>query len=451
MADVIKVTLVNRVPNSVTVSTGVSGGGTWGTISGTITDQSDLVTYVTSERPNYPVVSPDGTSFIIVAGNDGTLAAIPTTSTAPSITTLPTISGTLEVGVTLTATAGNVSGDPTPTRVLQWQRSDNGTTGWVDISGATGTTYLLGFNDEDKYIRVAQTEENILGTATANSASTGQIQPAPSTFLLDLYPNASAAYSLRKLSVFYSGDAIIVRRASDNVTQSIGFVSNQLDIASLESFCAGTDGFVTTWFDQSGNGVDNTNANASSQPKIVSSGSTILENGKPTIQWVQDTDILNAITNVSISNNLTFIAVNAANINGSAASDGAIAQYNQDSANHISIGYRDGGYFTRLYKNSSVNGINGYDFSSTSLNLVFDYIDYTNVSNEIYVDNVSGSDANGGRSSISGNSSITIGNRVGGGSFSPQCAISEMIFYESDQSSNRSGIQTNINAFYNIY
>jgi len=103
-------------------------GATWGSISGTVTNQADLVSYVTSERANYPVVSPNGTSYIIVAGNDGTLQAIPPDSTAPSITSIPTISGTLNVGETLRATAGNVSGEPTPTQVLQWQRSDDGLT-----------------------------------------------------------------------------------------------------------------------------------------------------------------------------------------------------------------------------------------------------------------------------------------------------------------------------------
>ena len=57
MLDCVTVTLVNRVPNSVTVSTGVSGGGTWGTISGTITDQSDLVTYVADEIASIPAPS----------------------------------------------------------------------------------------------------------------------------------------------------------------------------------------------------------------------------------------------------------------------------------------------------------------------------------------------------------------------------------------------------------
>ena len=35
-------------------------------------------------------------------------------------------------------------------------------------------------------------------------------------FLLDSYPNATAAYSLRKLRRAYTGDSIEVRRSSDN-------------------------------------------------------------------------------------------------------------------------------------------------------------------------------------------------------------------------------------------
>ena len=105
------------------------------------------------------------------------------------------------------------------------------------------------------------------------------------TGLLDTYSGAAAAYSLRQLSSTYSGDAIVVRRASDNTTQAIGFVNNELDTATLESFCSGTDGFVTTWYDQSGNNRNVTKTTAASQPQIVSSGSTITDNGKPAIEF----------------------------------------------------------------------------------------------------------------------------------------------------------------------
>jgi len=70
MVDCIKVTLVNRVPNSVTVSTGVSGGGTWGTISGTITDQSDLVTYVADEIAAIPTPTTPTLDDVLTAGDE---------------------------------------------------------------------------------------------------------------------------------------------------------------------------------------------------------------------------------------------------------------------------------------------------------------------------------------------------------------------------------------------
>ena len=77
-------------------------------------------------------------------------------------------------------------------------------------------------------------------------------------YLLDDYSGAAAAYSLRLLSSTYTGYAIRVRRASDNAEQDIGFVNNELDTSTLTSFCSGTNGFVKTWYDQSGNGNDAT-------------------------------------------------------------------------------------------------------------------------------------------------------------------------------------------------
>ena len=90
--------------------------------------------------------------------------------------------------------------------------------------------------------------------------------------LLDDFPNAAAAYSLRKLSGSYSGSAIRVRRASNNDEQDIGFVNNVLDTAALTTFCSGTNGFIKTWYDQSGNGKNIDTTNASIQPKIVNAG-----------------------------------------------------------------------------------------------------------------------------------------------------------------------------------
>ena len=105
-------------------------------------------------------------------------------------------------------------------------------------------------------------------------------------YLLDDYPGAYVAYSLDKISSIYTGDAIRVRRTSDNVEQDIGFDSNNnLDTSQLLSFVGGSNGVITTWYDQTAspqNAIQTTN---NQQPRIVTSGSLITRNGKPSIDF----------------------------------------------------------------------------------------------------------------------------------------------------------------------
>jgi len=170
--------IVSLTNKNITSPTG--GGGSWGSITGTITDQTDLVTYVNRAVPQFLMTSQDGTEFTIVVTNDGQLLVIPEGSTAPTIIGIPTISGTEAVWYTLLAVPAAVTGSPTPTRAWQWQRSSNGTD-WSDITGATSISYLLVDLDGNNYIRVKQTESNVLGSVTAESASTGVIFPSQFT------------------------------------------------------------------------------------------------------------------------------------------------------------------------------------------------------------------------------------------------------------------------------
>lgn len=98
--------------------------------------------------------------------------------------------------------------------------------------------------------------------------------------LLDAYSGAVVAFSLRKLSSTYSGSCIRVRRSSDNSEQNIDFVSNVLDTASLLSFVGSGNGFVTTWYDQSGNNRNAVQSSAVYQNKIVNNGSLLTMTGK---------------------------------------------------------------------------------------------------------------------------------------------------------------------------
>jgi hypothetical protein len=83
---------------------------------------------------------------------------------------------------------------------------------------------------------------------------------------------AAVAYSLRKVSSSYSGNAI-QRRSLDNATLNIGFDgSGNLDSAALLAFVGVQDGYVSIWYDQSGNNRHLVKADLNQQPRIVSNG-----------------------------------------------------------------------------------------------------------------------------------------------------------------------------------
>lgn len=361
-------------------------------------------------------------------------------NTPPTITTIPTISGTAKVGETLTATASDITGTPPPTSTLQWQRSDNGTSGWSNISGATGTTYVLVSADETKYLRVEQTATNIEGSATATSASTSQVASA-FTGLLDTYSGAAVAYSLRLLRGDYEGNCIRVRRADDNAEQNIGFRNNELDTSTLESFSLGGDCFVVTWFDQSDNETPNnaTQNSASLQPKIVSSGTTISLNSQPAINGDGTDDAFELSSSIGLSSGysifqvnqvpsenpygITISSVSTANASGIYIFNGLfrvkIDDSNKDT--YAAEGNKGAQYLWESFVDSSNNlqsfrNSNAYGSQISDVTETFDF--------------------------------EKIGTNLGVNSFE---YFQELIVYNSDQSSNRSGIETNINDHYSIY
>jgi hypothetical protein len=114
--------------------------------------------------------------------------------------------------------------------------------------------------------------------------------------LLDAFPNAAVAYSLRKLRTAYGGSAIRVRRSNDNAEQDIGFVNEFLDTASLLAFVGVNSGFVTTWYDQSGLNVDIVQTTSANQPRIVNSGVLDTDGGLPCIVFDGTNDNLQAAT-----------------------------------------------------------------------------------------------------------------------------------------------------------
>lgn len=257
-------------------------------------------------------------------------------------------------------------------------------------------------------------------------------------YLLNDYPNAAAAYSLRKLRSAYTGNAIRVRRASDNTEQDIGFVSNVLDTSSLTSFCSGTNGFVTTLYDQSGNSRNATQTTAANQPQIVSNGSVILTNGKPSLLY-DGTDQLSISNFITSFNNLSSFFVHKLN----SLSPDSISLTLVDGQQAIYLpwvrtGNDDFYYGTGFIYSGSP--------STTNRRLITLYSDTTTgylKLNGSSVANRANGTTTGGTHQIGG---------YGGGDLRPNMNFQELVIYTgTDQTSNVSGIETNINSFYSIY
>lgn len=96
----------------------------------------------------------------------------------PQNTVPPTISGTAQVGQTLTASTGTWTGQTPLTYSFQWRRCDRTGANCSDISGATDKTYTLTSADEGTTLRVRLTARNSAGTASASSAPTAVVSKA---------------------------------------------------------------------------------------------------------------------------------------------------------------------------------------------------------------------------------------------------------------------------------
>jgi sugar lactone lactonase YvrE len=149
----------------------LDGGTTWQTITTTPGAGSTLTATLTALS--------DGTSYSVLVravNTSGGGAASPsgsvTPEAAPSDSTLPAITGTPDVGATLTASTGTWQG----TSLIysyQWLRDG------VAISGATGSTYVPTSNDAGHQLSVQVTASNDVGSVSATSATVTVPTPSP--------------------------------------------------------------------------------------------------------------------------------------------------------------------------------------------------------------------------------------------------------------------------------
>ena len=268
----------------------------------------------------------------------------------------------------------------------------------------------------------------------------GVIGGGGSKGLLDTYTGAAAAYSLRKLSSDYSGNAITV--TTDGIdSQNIGFSGSNLDTAALESFAGSGDAYVSTWYDQSGNSRNFTQSTFANMPKIVSSGTTISQNSKPIVEFDGTTRYMDISAQQTFSDEffMTFAMRPTSNtnaygvlLNGQGTAENRVRVYeNRDT--HIRVkgtifseplGWDIGTYTNYTIERGSTDVIKQYFYGT-------EHSDDTRSVNWPVLFRLGGNQSAASTQSLHGQ-------------------ISEMIFWNSDESSNRVDIETNIRSFYSI-
>lgn len=274
--------------------------------------------------------------------------------------------------------------------------------------------------------------------------------PATSGFLFT-YSGAGGAYSVRQLNN-NAATALRVRRASDNAEIDIGFDgSGDLLTVDIANHCGTSDGFCSIWYDQTGDQNHSEQTDTDYQPKIYD-GTTqsVLEEGstgneKPTLEFKL------------VSSNVPYMlhtSLDAQGIFAVSRPETAVV----GSANFLN-GLSTNTGFRGLCPTGDSGGRTARAFTNTgSLNITA----LGSLTNQCFLAfNSNGStgslEYNGANEVTGGASQMTVdkigSNRASGSDtqYRLEGNCQELILYDSDQTSNRTGIETNVNGYFNIF
>ena len=270
---------------------------------------------------------------------------------------------------------------------------------------------------------------------------------APFVGLLDLYPSAAAAYSVRLLKSDYAGGLVEVAGYTTTPTfvENRAFLPDANNELSLASEDVGltttlgawitdnsiTEGYVRTWYDQSGNARNKQQTTASIQPQIISGGILITMSGKPSVQYNND-----YFSNIS-------------GLEGNAAISSFLVQQSSDLLYIFltdALGGNNYGYINQTSTSTSL-----FSFYGTPSFFVNGTLETP--ANRTAVNTLTST----GTPILRGEINASTSGWPSFGVFNYFSTIryvgfaSEMIFYLSDKTADVAGINTEINSYYSIY
>ena len=273
-------------------------------------------------------------------------------------------------------------------------------------------------------------------TVTAAVAFTG---------LLDTYTGAAAGYSTRRLASSATNLMRIREDAGDTETD-IGYDSNnELDTAAIATHCGTANGFVVTWYDQSGNSNNATQSTSGSQPQIYNGTSVITQNGKPAVTFNSDKLVKSSITNTDLCTTNAHTSVTVFNDTSSSGFKGVWGTDDRVIDFVTRLGNTNWQY---SYGSSSTPELRGYtapasDYNRQNLSTVF-----KGSTNGYWRLNGSQIDSGAGGTTVNtGTTNLELGESVNLG-FTGN--LQEVIIWPADNYNNRTGIESDINNHFAI-
>ena len=319
---------------------------------------------------------------------------------------------------------------------------------WVANTGGVGSTFWNGTIQEAIFFSSStKADHTDIETNINTEYLIYQPTDAPTSGLLADYTGAAAAYSVRQLS----DKAILCMRIrrdmgtgnpGDDDEINIGFDANgDLDTQAIADFCGTGTGWVTRWWDQSVNSNHADQATAASQPQIYNGSAVLTLNGKPYVNFVfagsSGTSLLTPSTSWSTAGELEFFSVfqnNSGVGNQETWSNASVRFFTGAGTNIVNTA---AGNLTYTLSKIANQNLFVYEHNSTARTV---YIDGTQ-------DATSASPAN-----VSTTSSIAaIGRRYNGNEGHASVGFQELIHYPINQSTNRTGIESDINTYFSIY
>lgn len=289
-----------------------------------------------------------------------------------------------------------------------------------------------------------------LGSTEVSKAYLGSTEVYSSQeFLLDTYGSAEFAYSFRELtanrSAFTStGDTgsqtsgvwtVQIRRSSDSYQKS--FTSEEITDGTLTTWVgAGNDGFVSRWYDQSGNSNDGYQSTSTRQPCLVVSGSLYTENGVPAMVADATSDKWLQLSSAYLGDFSVFSSYRAL------YDDCSLIKHLGGASAHAAGSRGGNGHYFHQTNNGTYD--TGVDHPTTSVVSNFQMV---GLAQSIHSNN-----------SLIGSTTAAATNTANIGRVfycrnqdAIGTSMTEFILYSSDKSTDRSNIFNNINTYYGAY